>query len=636
MTDTDIPKKNRFTHQQSSYERPVTNYRCGRAAAWGKPCARGPGIDGSCQGIAECRPFKDGNRWVCRRPPNQGGTCAQGPNPDGSCCNTRPPCAPVPTVRRMRGQLAIVAAIIAIAAICLTLFYSNAEGKHAIDNTLSLSNPGELSDMHHAFSASDGCQTCHLVNEDNELTGGFMNIAARQDLEAGCVSCHEFGGPALTPHNMANSDAEPTSCIGCHTEHKGRFATLIHTSDQQCASCHETGFDSFSQHAAFGDKFPHREAGSIIFNHAKHLEFHFQDKKNAAVAPTACTDCHRAEGAGSRVEVASFEKACSACHLGNIIDSSKSELALLELPKLKLKSAKELTAYSACGATPGESFKPEGKGRSNDFIDWLLGTTPKKKAAYAAAYCELIQDLEASGIKAIFKRMEQRGVAATPAMFTGLGQELIKQVSQTWLQNERYRPPSYKPPKGLEERGWFVTKKGELNYKPLIHADPVVIAWIDFAEKLQQHDKSKLAKSLSATILSDDAGAGSCTKCHNQVTNDNGQRTIAWGIQPHQPMHRFVFNHDAHLNLVGARGSSFSNNSGCAVCHKINADSNYTDVVRLADSSKYESNFHSLRTETCAQCHNESNIQDNCQMCHQYHDSPSISAKVSSGLGENL
>ena len=631
----DIPKKNRFTHQQSTYERPVTNSRCCRDPAWGKPCARGPGVNGVCQGVSECRPFKNGNRWLCRRPQNQGGTCAQGPNPDGSCCNTRAACAPVPTVRRMRGQLAIIAAVLAIAAICLTLFYSNAEGKHAIDNNLSLSNPGELSDMHHAFSASDGCQTCHLVDDDdNDLTGGFINVAARQDLQAGCVTCHEFGGPASAPHNMTGIDTEPTSCIGCHTEHKGRFANLIHTSDQQCASCHESGFESFADHVAFGDKFPNRQAGSIVFNHTKHMDFHFKDKKNAASAPATCTDCHRAEGAGSRVEVSSFEEVCSSCHLGNIVDSSKSEMDLLELPKLKLKSDKELAAFSQCGAEPGEKFKSAGGGKSNSFLNWLLNSTPKKKEIYAAEYCELIKNIEKSGINAVFKKMKQRGAPAAPEMFTGMGKELLNQVSQTWASNERYRPPSHKPPKGLDERGWFVTKKGELKYKPLIHGDPVVIAWVNFAQKLQKTDTSKLAKKLSATILSDDKGAGSCTKCHNQITDDEGNRAVAWEIQPHEQSHRFVFNHDAHLSLVGARNSDFSSTAGCAVCHKLNAESDYADVVRSPDITTYQSNFHALSSETCAQCHNESNIQDNCQMCHQYHDSPSISAKVSSGLGE--
>lgn len=634
MTDTDLPKKNRFTHQQSTYERPVTNFTCGRAAAWGKPCARGPSVGGSCQGVAECRPFKDGSRWLCRRTPSQGGSCKQGPNPDGSCCNTRSPCAPVPSVRRMRGQMALIAAIIAIAAICLTLFYSNPDGKHAIDNHLSLSNPGELSDMHHAFSATDGCQTCHLVEEDNSLSGGFINLAARQDLQAGCVTCHEFGGPASAPHNMADLDAAPTSCIACHTEHKGRFANLIHTSDQQCASCHEDSFESFAEHTAFGEKFPNRQAGTIVFNHAKHLNFHFKDKKNAASAPSACTDCHRAEGAGSRVEVSSFEEVCSSCHLGNIVDSSKGEMALLELPKLKLKSETELTAFSDCGAEVGQKFKSGGSGKSNAFLNWLTNTTPKSKAEYAAEYCALLQAIDKSGVSAIFDKMAERGSPATPEMFTGLGKELIKQVSGTWMENERYRPPAHKLPKGLAERGWFVTKKGQLKYKPLTHADPVVIAWVDFAQKLQANDKSKLAKKLSVSILSDSAGAGSCTKCHNQTTDADGNRTVAWAMQAHEQSHRFVFNHDAHLSLVGARGSDFNSGSGCAVCHKLNEESNYADVVRSPDTSTYESNFHALRTETCAQCHNESNIQDNCQMCHQYHDSPSISAKVSSGLGE--
>ena len=44
----------RFNHDSSAYERPNYKFRCGRAAAWGKPCPNGPGADGSCGGIAAC------------------------------------------------------------------------------------------------------------------------------------------------------------------------------------------------------------------------------------------------------------------------------------------------------------------------------------------------------------------------------------------------------------------------------------------------------------------------------------------------------------------------------------------------------------------------------------------------------
>ena len=58
---TGILDPDRFRFDHSSYERPNFPYRCGRAAAWGKPCANGPNIDGTCGGAAGCAPFRNPN-----------------------------------------------------------------------------------------------------------------------------------------------------------------------------------------------------------------------------------------------------------------------------------------------------------------------------------------------------------------------------------------------------------------------------------------------------------------------------------------------------------------------------------------------------------------------------------------------
>ncbi|NND82203.1 MAG: hypothetical protein HKN50_07230 [Gammaproteobacteria bacterium] len=638
---SDFPPQDRFAHNKSNYERPTKGYVCGRAAFWGKPCASGPDANGGCGGVADCQPFKEGDRWECRRTASQGGKCAAGPNPDGSCCNQRPPCAPVPSVRRQRGRLALVGAVLAICVLGMTLFFDSRSESGTVKTNTLFSNPGELSDVHHAFSAGEGCQTCHLIEEDSVVPSGFVAVIPRQDIQAGCVNCHEFGGPAASPHNDADL-AGNTNCTNCHTEHQGRFANLTQTTNQQCAFCHEQKFDNFADHVAFDDRFPSLRAGQIVFDHNKHVKFHFQDKKYADAAPAGCTDCHQSEAAGRRVDVKNFEQMCASCHLPNIVESAKGEMAFLDLPKLKLKRAAELAAFNACGAEPGETFKSNGKSRSNPFINWLLGAEPKKKVKFAEAYCGLLQDLRKDGIGAIFSRMSERGVAATPAMFSGISRELVSQVTEQWITNERYRPPKQKLPKGVSELGWYVDRKGDLKYKPVSHADPVAMAWIDFAKRLDSAGAGKLASKLTLSILSDDKGLGACGKCHNQSTmpaapdseTSVALASSAWHSMADAPHHRFVFNHDAHLSLVGARNTNFADSStGCAVCHKINDESNYAKVVRKKDQAAYQSNFQALTTDTCAQCHNEESIQADCRMCHQYHEEPRFSNRVLDTMG---
>ena len=99
-----------FRHDRSVYERPNARVRCGRASLWAKPCPRGPNADGSCGGVADCQPTRGKTgRFECRRPKHLGGPCAAGPGPDGTCAHRRPPCVPQPTLRTMRGRLALVA-----------------------------------------------------------------------------------------------------------------------------------------------------------------------------------------------------------------------------------------------------------------------------------------------------------------------------------------------------------------------------------------------------------------------------------------------------------------------------------------------------------------------------------------------
>src|SRR5882724_806027 len=136
----------RFRHTNSAYERPNLRQRCGRAALWGKPCARGPNPDGSCGGVTECSPFLSDGRWQCRRPASAGGPCEDGPLPDGKCSHSQLPCQPRRTLRQLRGRIAAFAVLLPLILIAAT-FTLNGDSATAL-NALS---HGPLSGGHARF-----------------------------------------------------------------------------------------------------------------------------------------------------------------------------------------------------------------------------------------------------------------------------------------------------------------------------------------------------------------------------------------------------------------------------------------------------------------------------------------------------
>jgi len=374
--------KNRFAHDRSPYERPNFPFRCGREAAFGKPCPRGPSAGGDCQGISDCTPFRtrkvvtnaetgeetEIQRWECRRPQHAGGPCAEGPRPDGTCSCIHPPCAPKPTIRRQRGRWAMLAVA---AMVAMALAFVGAAGgiigpKPDADGILShvgwpsSVNPGPLSGKHEQFTAKDGCISCHVGHSDT-LTGWAGAIFKRTTISDSCVSCHSFGEKqadadpkaqspmAFAAHNTKfpnRTDAPTATCTGCHTEHKGVDASITPMEDGQCSACHTTKFDSFSKsHPKFGANFPHESARTIKFPHGKHLETHFVDQRYIDKAPkNGCVSCHTDQVDG-RLLPGSFENGCAACHEVAIKEQG---MAVFGLPEL---SDPELTAEArdSCG-----------------------------------------------------------------------------------------------------------------------------------------------------------------------------------------------------------------------------------------------------------------------------------------------
>jgi hypothetical protein len=342
---TGVLDPDRFRFDRSPYERPNFKYCCGRGAAWGKPCDRGPNADGSCGGATTCSPVKNQNgRFECRRPAIAGGPCTDGPLPNGTCALCQPPCTPRRSLRGIRGRLGLLALGLVLA---LVLGLSGISNGRIGD--ISSWNPGPLTTGHAGFIAASDCSVCHAQHNTGP-TNWITAVFNESDITGKCTECHTFAGPARQAHNRLNPerpDIGETTCQMCHTEHKGELANISEISDVQCATCHETKFSNFSSnHPAFGKSFPYFSRTAIKFNHGSHFAKHFADARFAERAPETCLACHSQSPSQRALVRSGFEETCEACHGGQM---AQRELVLLRLPEFEEDNIDRDSVIDACG-----------------------------------------------------------------------------------------------------------------------------------------------------------------------------------------------------------------------------------------------------------------------------------------------
>lgn len=160
--------------------------------------------------------------------------------------------------------------------------------------------------------------------------------------------------------------------------------------------------------------------------------------------------------------------------------------------------------------------------------------------------------------------------------------------------------------------GWYRAKDlFTFSYRPSGHADPFLIAWLNF---------SAATPSASGILrdLTKSSGAGSCAKCHTVDDIEKGKSRINWVAARSEPNeHPFTkFSHTTHLSLMTEKG--------CQTCHFLNPESKYSTYFQPADPpnrdpSHFESNFASLPKMECAKCHTAKVAGESCLLCHNYH-----------------
>jgi hypothetical protein len=649
----------RFRHDRSAYERPNFKFRCGRAALWGRPCARGPNGDGSCGGTAECAPFSSGSRWECRRPQSAGGSCAEGPLPDGACSHRQPPCRPVRTLRGYRGRITALAAILVVVLIAATFSLGGDSAR-----PFSSINPGALSGLHARFTDEKGCASCHEAHDAG--AAGWLVAAFRHNtMTEQCSSCHSFGGPERVPHNFpepklalvaAKNPAanRQTECITCHVEHRGIDASINRIADAECHTCHLVKFKAFGAgHPAFREHYPYEMRTAINFDHVAHLGKHFP--ANEAQAPKdGCIGCHQVAKAARNVPIRGFEETCASCHTAPI---QNRDLVVFNMPELSpaLFAALDQDAIGkACGPRPEDAEKtfkesldaakkavaanePQGDFQSisdkkmTPFQVWMLGADkdeivelePSDKSA--DTLLKMLAAMTEEGAGPLASLIDERlGAGHAKTMLAGLSPELVRRAACAWAGNDEYTGPK---PQGT---GWYVDSVS-LRYKPAGNADPVVQSWLTSftAPELGKADDKAQLDDLRASLLDPKSGPGACTLCHAvsavgakdnekieiKSSNLDAPVRIQWTYNSSKKRDWARYSHKPHLNLLGP-------GKNCETCHVQNPEAAYSEAFTQLNPRSYASNFKPIAIEQCSTCHGSGQVRNDCLTCHDYHREP--------------
>jgi len=348
---SDVPLQT-SDHIASGYERPNRRWQCGHLAD-GRPCHIGPDARGRCRATYECRPFREGERWLCTRPVDAGGECERGPRADGTCCSPIPPCAPRRT-QWGRRRLASIWTVVVTTSLALLMLSSPRFEK--------LLMPGQLARHHGQI---EDCGDCHASYREGPSGWLLAALSPSNPGRAGqqCLACHEYAvDSALSPHTIAPDglvapvsvdDPRPAEqrltgigrgrgaragsrpaeqrlidmlfappheaaaggipCATCHREHRGGTFDRTELSNARCQACHEATFSSFSDgHPAFTD-YPRWRRTRIVFDHRSHISRHFPEREPPR-EDIGCRDCHLPDDVGASMVVRSREVMCAACH----------------------------------------------------------------------------------------------------------------------------------------------------------------------------------------------------------------------------------------------------------------------------------------------------------------------------------
>jgi hypothetical protein len=444
------------------------------------------------------------------------------------------------------------------------------------------------------------CEECHRST--------FPHTAS----ELRCERCHDprvtwrLGVDAHASWNPPSRQlAGPTAhvtCATCHTEHRGRLASLRDVEPLECARCHQ--FTGLERHPQFAMVQAGRNPGrGLRFSHARHLD------EVRRTLGRGCEACHRSTADLAGFEPTSFDRQCAVCHAeGGVLPAMTDPVAedLVTLPP---------SARAAAGATGGYGVRRPGRGRLvvsglTHRDPWVLQNLRSlSRGLYTAA------DVEAR--VALETRMGELERARSGALADAATADLQQRIVEL---HDR-------PPDGGSEAPDAGTSGGaprsqrvldrlvlELERRLSGRAAPISLAAtlsderaLESALAAARARLTTLTDRLATPAASPDERArrteaifsivSPCLTCH-QLQDGRALAPVTAGAR------RLVharFTHAPHVIQVG-----------CETCHDAIAGSATTTDVNIPG------------IDTCRACHATGQAPSGCVACHRYHPSPDV------------
>jgi predicted CXXCH cytochrome family protein len=217
------------------------------------------------------------------------------------------------TVRYPKVTLSLVAAVLSLA----WGGWSVRQGKH------TMHSPGPVALAHEKLD----CAACHTQPWQPLQRLVFDPRTTRLTMDRACVACH-----ADLVHQKTEIPAEVPNCVSCHREHQGPH-NLAQVGDSSCTGCHaqlrtidgpSTRFErsviALASHPEFAVlRRGELDPGTILFNHAAHLQPGGIRGPQDKPVVLQCASCHQTTSDGRYMEPIRFDAHCAACHASALV-----------------------------------------------------------------------------------------------------------------------------------------------------------------------------------------------------------------------------------------------------------------------------------------------------------------------------
>jgi hypothetical protein len=441
-----------------------------------------------------------------------------------------------------------------------------------------LASPGPVTLRHTPIQAK--CAECHQSTFPHTVTDlrcercHDPRISGRLEIDA-----HAAWTP---PSRKVAGRSGPLACASCHSDHRGRLASLRIVETLECARCHQ--FSSLARHPQFATV--QTTNGGLVFGHAGHLD------EVRRTLGRGCEACHRSTADLSGFEPTSFDRHCAVCHVKSRV------LPTITDPVFESLVSAPSAGGGAADVLGGYAIRRPGRGRI--VVSGLTHRDPW-----------ILQNLRTLN-RGLYTEADVKERVALEGRIGDLERARAGSLSEATTADLQKRISTLRSPQGTQPL--LERLNVELEQRSSGEAAPISLAArlseeraLESAIAATRTRLAALTDRLSATALLPEERARRtdailslatpCLMCH--VLQDG--RELAPIDVDARRFGRASFTHAPHVIQVG-----------CENCHDT-----------IANSTK-ATDVNTPGLDTCRKCHATGRAPFACLVCHRYHPSPDV------------